>query len=287
MSFKSKGPLQKIWHADPPKYGKRNPPLCHMNRFYWGWGWSSICWFKPDRKAAMLGAQIMICLTTAREPMQHCTDQQAIARTQRPSSEGIHRLPQVPRCHALSARPPTAFTEAQKETAESWTQHSTQQPSCAKSSLSAPDKPSWEVYGSDVSQSTPTCPFSPLGWPVLKSSKHLQHIKIAFERSEFCAFSLSTAQPILCLHPLLMQKKLRSPPGEVDANHGPRTPLTSQCRPILNDGYKQHRLDILHATKEKLLQPRSELRVSSCVTSKAHHLFRLAASLISCWKQAS
>ena len=36
----------------PQKYGMRNPPfLCHMNRFYWGWGWSLICW-KPSHNQA-------------------------------------------------------------------------------------------------------------------------------------------------------------------------------------------------------------------------------------------
>ena len=29
--------LRLLWHTDPPL-------LCHMNRFYWGWGWSLICW---------------------------------------------------------------------------------------------------------------------------------------------------------------------------------------------------------------------------------------------------
>ena len=31
----------KIWHTKPPL-------LCHMNRFYWGWGWSLICWELTD-----------------------------------------------------------------------------------------------------------------------------------------------------------------------------------------------------------------------------------------------
>ena len=26
----------KVWHTNPPL-------LCHMNLFYWEWGWSSIC----------------------------------------------------------------------------------------------------------------------------------------------------------------------------------------------------------------------------------------------------
>ena len=32
----------------PQEYGIRTPPphLCHMNRFYWGWGWSLICWLR-------------------------------------------------------------------------------------------------------------------------------------------------------------------------------------------------------------------------------------------------
>ena len=36
-----------LWHTNSDFYGIRTPPLlCHMNRFYWGWGWSLICWFK-------------------------------------------------------------------------------------------------------------------------------------------------------------------------------------------------------------------------------------------------
>ena len=50
------GFLQKTWHADT-KCGKRPPPSCHMNRFYWGWGWSSICWLKTLRPLTAVVSQ--------------------------------------------------------------------------------------------------------------------------------------------------------------------------------------------------------------------------------------
>ena len=34
---------QLLWHTNPPL-------LCHMHRFYWGWGWSLICWKKTPQK---------------------------------------------------------------------------------------------------------------------------------------------------------------------------------------------------------------------------------------------
>ena len=47
----------------PQKYGIRPPLLCHMNRFYWGWGWSLICWvkifgnyFRPDGSCGLPNA---------------------------------------------------------------------------------------------------------------------------------------------------------------------------------------------------------------------------------------
>ena len=49
--LKSRDFYRKYWHTTTPNfYGIRTPPLlCHMNRFYWGWGWSLICWLLGDR----------------------------------------------------------------------------------------------------------------------------------------------------------------------------------------------------------------------------------------------
>ena len=54
MAYKSleiKGLSQRMWctnrllrHTNSDFYGVRTPLLCHMNRFYWGWAWSLICW---------------------------------------------------------------------------------------------------------------------------------------------------------------------------------------------------------------------------------------------------
>ena len=36
---------RKIWHTDPLLWHTNPPLLSHMNPFfYWGWGWSLICW---------------------------------------------------------------------------------------------------------------------------------------------------------------------------------------------------------------------------------------------------
>ena len=41
--------------------------LCHMNRFYWGWGWSLICWaFEPRLKGLGLVSSWMSCEETRR-----------------------------------------------------------------------------------------------------------------------------------------------------------------------------------------------------------------------------
>ena len=45
-SLKIKGSLQTIWHANPKIWHTNPPLLCHMNRFYWGWGWFSICFYR-------------------------------------------------------------------------------------------------------------------------------------------------------------------------------------------------------------------------------------------------
>ena len=37
-SVKIKGFLQKMWHTDPKTWHTNPPLLCHMNRFYGGWG---------------------------------------------------------------------------------------------------------------------------------------------------------------------------------------------------------------------------------------------------------
>ena len=41
----------------PNFYGIRTPHLCHMNRFYWGWGWSLICWSTPSRASVQCGRE--------------------------------------------------------------------------------------------------------------------------------------------------------------------------------------------------------------------------------------
>ena len=51
-SLEMKGLSQRMWCARTDFYGIRTPTfmayepplLRHMNRFYWGWGWSLICW---------------------------------------------------------------------------------------------------------------------------------------------------------------------------------------------------------------------------------------------------
>ena len=46
-----KSPLNQGISTENMAYGPKNmayehPLLCHMSRYYWGWGWSSVCWVK-------------------------------------------------------------------------------------------------------------------------------------------------------------------------------------------------------------------------------------------------
>ena len=50
------GLSQRIWCTNSDFYGIQTPTLvayeprllCHMSRFHWGWGWSSLCWFSTS-----------------------------------------------------------------------------------------------------------------------------------------------------------------------------------------------------------------------------------------------
>ena len=80
--------------------------LCHMNRFYWGWGWSLICWAfwllrcsSGKHHLSCQGFQVILVLSPVQELLTQTPRRRKVLKA--PSGKSTHPLA------SLEARTPT------------------------------------------------------------------------------------------------------------------------------------------------------------------------------------